>query len=423
MRVLWVCHFLPFPATGHGALQRTHQLLVRTARRHEVGVIALARADTAAERATIEAAHRELAPQLSFLDVVPFRSGRWQRRRVGAAVKALLGASSYWEHWFDQPSLRSGLDERRRSFAPQVVHLDTVLLARHLCRHVTEPAVLTHHNIESDLLADRARMMPRPMRWFMAREAAKVAARERQVAGQVAANVMVSDDDAARLRELAPEARTVVVPNGVDTDYFHVDSRVTARPGSLVFAGGMDWYPNRIAMEWLASDVWPALVRERPDRTLTVIGKSPPPALTALGQSDSRVRVTGFVPDVRPFVLQSAVYICPIHVGGGTRLKVLDALAMGRPLVSTGVGVAGLGLRDGVEYLRAESASDFAQCLRRLEDDPALSTRIALAGRTAVTSRFAWNRVEGILSECFSSAAAAHSTPDHAWSASPPLAC
>jgi glycosyltransferase involved in cell wall biosynthesis len=239
----------------------------------------------------------------------------------------------------------------------------------------------------------------------------------------VAANVMVSDDDAARLRVLAPGARTVVVPNGVDTEYFQVDESVTARPRSLVFAGGMDWYPNRIAMEWLVSDVWPALVRERPDRTLTVIGRVPPPALVALGQSDSRVRVTGFVPDVRPFVLQSAVYICPIHVGGGTRLKVLDALAMGRPLVSTGVGVAGLGLRDGVEYLRAESASDFAECLRRLDDDPALSARIAAAGRSAVTSRFAWNRVEGILADCFASVAPSNSAPERAYSAIPPLAC
>jgi glycosyltransferase involved in cell wall biosynthesis len=213
------------------------------------------------------------------------------------------------------------------------------------------------------------------------------------------------------------------VPNGVDTEYFRPDGTTAARPHSLVFAGGMDWYPNRIAMEWLVSEVWPALVRDRTDRTLTVIGKAPPPALVALGQADPRVQVTGFVPDVRPFVLQSAVYICPIRVGGGTRLKVLDALAMGRPLVSTGVGVAGLGLRDGIEYLRAETASELVQCVRRLEDDPALRSRIAAAGQAAVASRFAWNRVEGILADCFASVSASEPAPDRALTTRPPLAC
>jgi glycosyltransferase involved in cell wall biosynthesis len=403
-RVLWLCHFLPFPATGHGALQRTHQLLVRTARRHEVGVIAFARAETVAERETIDRARRELGPHLAFLDIVPLESGAWQRGRIAAAIKALVSPASFWELWLDRRAGRSAVADRRRSFRPDVVHLDTVLLAPYLDQLTTEPTVVTHHNIESDLLADRTSVMPRATRWFMAREAAKVATRERAVAPLVSANVVVSADDGARLRELAPSARTVVVPNGVDTNFFRMDPDVDARDRSLVFAGGMDWYPNRIAMEWLANDVWPVLARDRPDRTLTVIGKAPPPALVALGQRDSRVRVTGFVPDVRPYVLQSAIYICPIHVGGGTRLKVLDALAMGRPLVSTSVGVSGLGLRDGIEYLRAETAEDFARCVRRLEDDPELRTSLASAGRQVVTSRFAWDRVEGVFADCLQTA-------------------
>ena len=408
MRVLWVCHFLPFPATGHGALQRTHQLLVRTARRHEVGVIAFARAETAAERETIERARSELAPDLAFLDVVPLVSGALQRWRIAAAMRALVSPASFWELWFDRRAARSAVTERQRSFRPDVVHLDTVLLAPYLKQLTTEPTIVTHHNIESDLLADRASVMPRATRWYMAREAAKVAVRERAVAPRVSANVVVSADDGTRLRELAPTARTVVVPNGVDTDFFRMDPGMDARERSLVFAGGMDWYPNRIAMEWLANEVWPVLVRDRPDRTLTVIGKAPPPALVALGESDSRVRVTGFVPDVRPYVLQSAIYLCPIHVGGGTRLKVLDALAMGRPLVSTGVGVSGLGLRDGIEYLRAETAEDFARCVRRLEDDSELRASLASAGRMVVTSRFAWDRVEGVFVDCLEAASSPH---------------
>jgi glycosyltransferase involved in cell wall biosynthesis len=406
MRVLWVCHFLPFPATGHGALQRTHQLLVRTARRHEVGVIAFARDETAAERETIEQARRELAPQLAFLDVVPLRAGAWQRRRIATAMKALVSRASFWELWFDREAGRTAVQARLRAFSPEVVHLDTVLLAPYLTQLTTEPVVVTHHNIESDLLADRTSVMPHATRWYMAREAAKVAARERVVASGVSANVVVSAEDGTRLRELAPAARTVVVPNGVDTDFFRNEPDVTVHPRSLVFAGGMDWYPNRIAIEWLAAEVWPVLARDRPDRTLTVIGKAPPPALVALGQTDSRVRVTGFVPDVRPYVHASEIYICPIHVGGGTRLKVLDALAMGRPLVSTAVGVSGLGLRDGVEYLHAETAEDFARCVRRLEDDRALRSSLAAAGRIAVTSRFAWDRVEDVFADSLTAASA-----------------
>ena len=175
----------------------------------------------------------------------------------------------------------------------------------------------------------------------------------------VASNVMVSETDAATLQRIAPTARVTVVPNGVDTDFFCAEPSTATQPKSLIFVGSMDWYPNRLAMEWLAGELWPALAHDDPDRRMTVVGRSPPPAIVEASRRDARITVTGFVDDVRPYMLGASIYICPIRVGGGTRLKILDALAMERPLVSTALGVSGLGLKNGCHYLQAETAAEF----------------------------------------------------------------
>jgi glycosyltransferase involved in cell wall biosynthesis len=151
----------------------------------------------------------------------------------------------------------------------------------------------------------------------------------------------------------------------------------------------MHWYPNRDAVRILLDDIWPRLNADGRERRLTVVGQNPIPPLLRAARG-GRVAAPGFVDDVRPYLDRATVFVCPIRDGGGTRLKVLDALAMSRPLVATGLTVEGLGLEDGRHYLRAETADQFVAAIRRVERDEDLRRRLATEGRRLVESRFAW---------------------------------
>jgi glycosyltransferase involved in cell wall biosynthesis len=226
---------------------------------------------------------------------------------------------------------------------------------------------------------------------------------ERDWAPRVAVNLVVSDLDGERLVRLAPSANVEVVPNGVDTAHFRADPEIRPEPSTMAFAGGMDWYPNRDAMVYFARDIWPRLVSTNARRRAIIIGRNAPSDLTEL--RDSRLEVLGFVPDVRPLVSRAAIYICPIRVGGGTRLKILDALAMSRALVSTDLGVEGLDLTPEVHFLRANTPDEFDRQITRLEGDEALRLQLGRAGRELVEKRFSWDVVGQSLLESYERAA------------------
>ena len=149
-------------------------------------------------------------------------------------------------------------------------------------------------------------------------------------------NLVVSRLDGDRLAAIAPRAMIEVVEKGVDTRYWQ-PAEDPGPGGGIAFAGTLGWYPNRDAIEFFLSEAWPTLIATRPERQLVLIGRDPPAVARSAAAADSRVRVTGFVPDVRPYLRAASICVCPIRVGGGTRLKVLDALAMGKPLVATSI--------------------------------------------------------------------------------------
>jgi glycosyltransferase involved in cell wall biosynthesis len=157
--------------------------------------------------------------------------------------------------------------------------------------------------------------------------------------------------------------------------------------------GLLNCFPNRDAVSYFLTDVWPALVADDPRRRITIVGREPPPELFALAAGDTRVSILGNVPDVRPHLDAASIFVCPLRVGGGTRLKVLDALATGKALVATTLSVEGLDLADGEHYLRADTPAEFVAQIRRLEADAAVRRRLAQAGRQRVIERYGWERI------------------------------
>ncbi len=395
MKVLWLSHFVPHPPTGHGALQRSHNLLVEACRTHEVHLVSLEAPGAHASREALEESRTILRQHAASVRTFPFPASRW--RRGLAAGLGFTMAPSYWDRLFMVPAMSEHVAGLART-GFDLVHADVVFLTHYLAALRGVPLALNHHNIESDLLRRRAAAGSGAARLFFTRQARWVEQAERAWAPRAGVNLVVSDLDGERLQALAGPVPVVTVPNGVDLDFFEPAAGVAPQPHHMVFAGGMDWFPNREAMRYLARELWPALAEHDGRRRMTVVGRQPPEELVQAGSADPRLRVTGFVDDVRPYITEAPIYLCPITIGGGTRLKILDALSMQRALVSTDLGVEGLGLEDGVHYLRANTTAEFLAQVTRLEGDASLVARLGAAGRAFVEARYSWRGIGQSLS-------------------------
>jgi sugar transferase (PEP-CTERM/EpsH1 system associated) len=249
------------------------------------------------------------------------------------------------------------------------------------------------HNAEW-VLQDRAWRadLARPAAWpgagYSFLQTRKIRRYEAALLGAVDATVAVSEADAAALQPLAPAARLVVVPNGVDTTAFKPAGPAEEEDGLMVFTGKMDFRPNIDAMTWFARTVWPRLRAARPGARLAIVGRDPAPAVAGL--AGDGIEVTGEVPDVRPWLARAAVAVVPLRIGGGTRLKVLEAMAMGKAIAATTMAVEGLGLSDGAEVRLADRPEALAEALGTLLDQPEERRRLGTAARRRAVADYRW---------------------------------
>ncbi|MGH7658008.1 MAG: glycosyltransferase family 4 protein, partial [Gemmatimonadales bacterium] len=211
-------------------------------------------------------------------------------------------------------------------------------------------------------------------------------------------NIAVSPEDKALFERLSPGVRCEVIPNGVDTDEFRPAEVPEA---GCVFVGGTSWFPNKDALSWYSKEILP-LLDELPEQPLTNwVGRASDEEIRA--HSGSSLALTGYVPDIRPYVHQAAVFVAPLRVGGGTRLKILDAWAMGKAVVSTRVGCEGLAVNDGENILIADDSAAFAAAVSRLLRHEDLRRRIGLAARRLVEERYSWKFLGGKIYNLYNS--------------------
>jgi glycosyltransferase involved in cell wall biosynthesis len=213
----------------------------------------------------------------------------------------------------------------------------------------------------------------------------------------------VSEADCTTFARLYPGSaarRIEVVQTGVDTEYFapasHGGGGSPADGRNLVFTGSMDWLPNEDAMLYFCRDVLPLVRVEEPGVTLTIVGRTPTPAVKKLAE-DPAVTVTGRVDDVRPYMREAAVYIVPLRIGGGTRLKIFEAMSMARAVVSTTIGAEGLPVTSGVNAILADEPRHFARAVVDLMRDETRRHQIEAAARALVVERYDWSAVAGEL--------------------------
>jgi len=289
------------------------------------------------------------------------------------------------------PAVKRHAEALLQSMPWDVVVADFLVAAANV-PPTTVPIVFFAHNVEHQIWRRLAEV---ESRWWrrMALEIEwrKMRGREAAMMRRATVTVAVSDVDRRTLVADAPAARIDVVPTGVDTTYFRATGRAPVAR-RLVFSGSMDWYPNEDAIVDFVMHVWPGLRAVVPDVSLTVVGRRPTPRLLDLGRQNG-ITVTGTVPDVRPYLDQAEVYIVPLRVGGGTRLKIFEALAMGKPVVSTTIGAEGLGLVSGLHYVAADTHAEFSAAIERLFGDQGSRAELGAAGRALVEAEYSWSQV------------------------------
>jgi polysaccharide biosynthesis protein PslH len=281
-----------------------------------------------------------------------------------------------------------------RDLRPDLIHTDFLHMATYglAAAHQQQvPVILRAHNVDSSLMARFGDNSRGPRRWYAALQTARLLAYERRYLPQFRRVVAVTRSDADRLEAIAGVPVTDI-PAGVDTEYF-VPTYDPPDGNSIVSVALMSWAPNIASTLWFLEEVLP-LIRDRiPSARLTVVGKNPPPAVRRYHDGAS-VEVTGFVDDIRPIVGSHAVFVVPTRVGSGIRIKILEAMAMGKAIVSTSVGCEGIeGISNGRNILLANDPTEFACEVVRLMTDGELRARLGAAGRQLVSDRYQWSAI------------------------------
>lgn len=253
----------------------------------------------------------------------------------------------------------------------------------------TSPSVLFTHNIEAEIFRRHAEVAGNAMKRAIWRnQTEKMERYERDLLPQFTSVVAVSERDKAYFQRAYGLVNVSTIPTGVDLEYFTYARSAALENGdggTVVFTGSMDWMANIDGIEFLMESVWPAISRVRPGVRCVIVGRNPPPALVERARSlGLSWEFTGFVDDVRPFVRNANVYVIPLRVGGGTRIKVYEAMAMGCPVVSTRIGVEGLPVENGRHYLEADSGDAIASAILSLLADPERRAGLSLQARKYV---------------------------------------
>jgi sugar transferase (PEP-CTERM/EpsH1 system associated) len=249
--------------------------------------------------------------------------------------------------------------------------------------------IIDEHNVEYELLWRTFRHESGVGRkWFNWWENRVLKPAEIALCKQADLLLATSKRDCAILKNALPTSNIQVVPNGVDTQVFQ-NSSAKLSTHQIIFTGTMNYYPNIDAVSSFAKKCWPLIQAQIPDATWLIVGRDPPQKVRNLGELPG-VTVTGSVPDARPYLAASAVAIAPLQVGSGTRLKILEAFAMGKAVVSTSIGCEGLAVVPEEHLLLADSPEEFAQAVIKLLNDADLQSQLGMAGRRLVEAVYSW---------------------------------
>jgi glycosyltransferase involved in cell wall biosynthesis len=306
-------------------------------------------------------------------------------------LRHLPQSAPYAVSKFTHPVVARAIKRRLAEEHFDVAVCDFLASSLNFPRKLTTPTVLFQHNVESSLWERMAAMESNPIKRMSFRiEAAKMNRYERAALRRFHHLIAVSDHDRRQMLRMDPAAQITVVPTGVDTTKFSVAPASTGNPPRIVFTGSMDWEPNIDAVEYFCRQIWPRILAQFPDARFQIVGRHPHGKVQRLASSS--VQVTGTVPSVADYLRDATVVVVPLRIGGGTRLKIFEAMAMGKALVSTSIGAEGLEVEGGRELILADDPTAFANSILLLLRDAGLRRKYEKAA-VELASQHDWSRI------------------------------
>jgi polysaccharide biosynthesis protein PslH len=304
-----------------------------------------------------------------------------------------LSSQPYSITKYCRPEVRSRLRALLEQQTYDVILCDFLVAAAVIPWDWPTPKVLFTHNVEATIWHRHYEVATNPI-WkaISRREWRKMEAAERRYLSLADRVLVVSEKDRDEFASFLDPKTLTVIPTGVDVDYFQ-PIPVEEVANSIVFTGSMDWLPNEDAIVYFADAVLPLIKQQCPEVSLEVVGRSPSRKLQSLAETEKSIRLTGRVDDIRPYVARGAVCIVPLRIGGGTRLKIFEAMAMNKAVVSTSVGAEGLPVHSGENILLADTPNKFAESVISLLRDPNKRQRLGSAARALVLERYSWPTV------------------------------
>jgi sugar transferase (PEP-CTERM/EpsH1 system associated) len=387
--ILWVKTELLHPVDKGGRI-RTYHMLVELRKTHRITYVCLDDGDASPDAVSRA---QEYCHELIRVPLRRQAKGTW--RFYLELARNLLSPLPYAVAKYESPALRREIERVVADSEVDVVVCDFLTPSLNVPTGSGKArSVLFQHNVEAMIWRRHAEVSRNPIRRaYMAGQWRRMKAHEQRECARFDRVVAVSPEDEQAMRADYRLSAVSSIPTGVDTRYFQRDHGAVRSMTELVFTGSMDWMPNQDAINHMVAEILPRIRERVPSVTLTVVGRNPPPAIRALADEYPFVTVTGSVPDVRPYLARGAVFVVPMRVGGGTRLKIYEAMAMGCPVVSTTIGAEGLPLSNGDTIILADDPASFADEVVALLDAP--DTAVALADRAErlVRSEFGWATV------------------------------
>jgi len=411
VRVLWVKAGKLLPVDTGGKI-RSYNLLRFLAKDHEVTLLSYygGRRDADYEAALA----REIPGSETIYTAAP-DSGAMQRGMD--YLCRLPRRAPYAVSKFTHRAVQTTVAGRLSSARFDVAVCDFLSASANFPARLPIPCVLFQHNVESSLWQRMAAVESNPVKKLsFAIESAKMTGYERATLGRFHHIIAVSEHDRQQMLQMNPASEITVVPTGVDTRKFIVAPASSTRPPRVVFTGSMDWEPNIDAVDYFCSQIWPRIRAEFPDAIFQIVGRNPFAKVQRLASES--VEVTGTVPSVAEYLEKASVVVVPLRIGGGTRLKIFEAMAMGKALVSTSIGAEGLEVESGRDLLLADDASAFADAVILLLRDPAIRRKFEEAA-VRLAAQYDWSRVVKQFAEVLSRLTPGSSTGVRAGGAAP----
>jgi polysaccharide biosynthesis protein PslH len=384
-----------FPADTGGKI-RSLNIFSRLAKRAEIHAVSFA--EPARDAVGI------LKMRAMFASFTPVCRNQARKYSARFYTQLLTNQFSSWPYFLSKCNtldFRRTVGELAGHKRFDLVFCDFLQTAAPLRELTTRPKVVFEHNVEFLLRKRKWQREEQPLRRLIyGAEWKKTRRIEADVCRSFDHVITVSEDDRQTVKKEFGITHSSTIPAGVDTDFFR-PSIEPPHPGRLVFVGSMDWDPNEDGTVWFLRDIYPRIRAAIPNASFAIVGRAPSPRLRAIVEKEPGVEMTGWVPDVRPHLAKAEVVVVPLRIGGGTRIKIPEAMAMAKAVVSTPIGAEGLPFRDGREIRIAEQPEQFARAAIELLNNAPLRNSIARTARDEVVSRHGWEavvaRVEHIL--------------------------